>query len=455
MTSLQSQATPGLARLEPHALRGLVMGEVHARPFRLIEGPRLFLHLGFDVSSKASSDRDRKLIEALCHAQGATPPGPEARHHVIAFSGGTLKWERFAEFATYSWDTVFDGRASGYSLLPPGQPFGTHFNQPGPLVVAIRLDFVPDESRGLQTETAGFDATSLCVAEVVDGRAIAATDFRADGDGKVRILVLDRGLAPNQAGALLQRLLELETYRIFALMGLPEAYRVAPNIRRIETELTDITAEIRATEGLEANRRLLGRLSRLTADLEAEDAASSYRFGASRAYERIVTSRLQAINEKPVAGFPTWSSFLSRRMDPAMRTIETLQERQGNLSRKLARAAQLLRTRVDIDVEQQNRELLSSMNQRAKLQLRLQQTVEGLSIAAVSYYVIGLFGYLFKAGKEAHLYPFDPSILTGIAVPIVVFGIALIVRNIRKHHAETDAKIDPEGPSAPDTNPKS
>jgi uncharacterized membrane-anchored protein len=129
-------------------------------------------------------------------------------------------------------------------------------------------------------------------------------------------------------------------------------------------------------------------------------------------------------------------------MDPAMRTIETLQERQANLSRKLARAAQLLRTRVDIDVEQQNRELLSSMNQRAKLQLRLQQTVEGLSIAAVSYYVIGLFGYLFKAGKEAHLYPIDPSILTGIAVPIVVFGIALIVRNIRKHHAETDTKID-------------
>ena len=230
---------------------------------------------------------------------------------------------------------------------------------------------------------------------------------------------------------------------------------MAPNIRRIETELTDITAEIRATEGLEANRRLLGRLSRLTADLEAEDAASSYRFGASRAYERIVTSRLQAINERPVAGFPTWSSFLSRRMDPAMRTIETLQERQGNLSRKLARAAQLLRTRVDIDVEQQNRELLSSMNQRAKLQLRLQQTVEGLSIAAVSYYVIGLFGYLFKAGKEAHLYPIDPSILTGIAVPIVVLGIALIVRNIRKHHAETDAKIDPQNPSEPGSKPKS
>ena len=161
-------------------------------------------------------------------------------------------------------------------------------------------------------------------------------------------------------------------------------------------------------------------------------AASLFRFGASRAYNEIVQLRLQTLGERPVKGFPTWSSFLARRMAPAMRTCVTLEERQANLSTKLARTANLLRTRVDVELEQQNRNLLQSMNERTRLQLRLQATVEGLSVVAISYYVVGLFGYMAKAVSEAGV-PINPSYATAAFVPFAVGIIWWIVRKIRVH----------------------
>ncbi|MBL8574836.1 MAG: DUF3422 domain-containing protein [Hyphomicrobiaceae bacterium] len=420
-------------RFEAHPHRAAILGELHARPFLSTETPRVYLHYAF--SNVAGAAVANEAITALCAAAGLSGPNPQARHHVLNFGGGRLKWERHSEFTTYAWDGPLDLDARPFGPLPTGHPFGTSFTPPGPLLVAARLDLLP-AGEAYQTSLAGFDPSSLSVADAVDGRATVVTDFLANGDGRINILIIDRGLAPNQAGALAQRLLEVETYRSYALLALPEAQRVGPEVRRIEESLADITAAIRESDGLDSNRDLLGQLSQLTADLEAGAAASSYRFGASRAYWRIVLDRLGAIGESPVPGFPTWSSFLTRRMGPAIRTVEVTEERQANLSRKLSRAAQLLRTRVDIDLEQQNRDLLEKMNTRAQLQLRLQQTVEGLSVAAISYYVIGLLGYLFKAGKEAHLLPVDPSIATGISVPFVVAFMYWLVGAIRRKHME-------------------
>jgi uncharacterized membrane-anchored protein len=176
-------------------------------------------------------------------------------------------------------------------------------------------------------------------------------------------------------------------------------------------------------------------LSRCAVALAAAGAAASlFRFGASRAYNEIVQLRLQTIGEVKVGGLPTWSSFLARRMAPAMRTCITTEERQANLSQKLARTANLLRTRVDVEVEQQNRNLLKSMNERTRLQLRLQATVEGLSVAAISYYVVGLFGYLVKAAQEAGVLRIEPSYATAAFVPLAVLGLWLLVRRIRRKH---------------------
>jgi uncharacterized membrane-anchored protein len=102
------------------------------------------------------------------------------------------------------------------------------------------------------------------------------------------------------------------------------------------------------------------------------------------------------------------------------------------LSAKLARAADLLRTRVDVALQQQNQDLLKSMNTRTLLQLRLQQTVEGLSVAAISYYVVGLLSYLAKAAHDGGLHV-EPSLVTAAFVPPVVLGVWWMLRRMRRH----------------------
>jgi uncharacterized membrane-anchored protein len=271
------------------------------------------------------------------------------------------------------------------------------------------------------------------VAENSEGDALFATDFQLDPGGFVRVLVIDRGLGPQRAGALVQRIIELETYRTLALLGLPEAQRLQPAINRIEQRLAEVTEEMTRTEKLIDNHRLLDELTALAAELEAGAAASLFRFGASRAYNEIVHLRLDTIGERKVENYPTWSSFLARRMQPAMRTCITIEERQATLSEKLSRAANLLRTRVDVEVEQQNRNLLKSMNERTRLQLRLQTTVEGLSVAAISYYVVGLFGYLIKGVHDRGV-PVDIPLADALFVPVAVLTIWLVLRRIRRKH---------------------
>jgi uncharacterized membrane-anchored protein len=304
--------------------------------------------------------------------------------------------------------------------------------QPGPLLVALDLHLLANKTKKLSI-TSLFDRASLAVAENSDGCALFATDFQPDAAGFVRIIVLDRSLGAERAGAVVQRIVELETYRTLALLGLPEAQRLMPSINRVEKRLGEVTEEMRRTDKLVDNHRLLDELTELAAELEAGAAASLYRFGASRAYNEIVQLRLQTIGERKVKGLPTWSSFLARRMAPAMRTCVTTEERQANLSEKLARAANLLRTRVDVELERQNRNLLRSMNERTRLQLRLQATVEGLSVAAISYYVVGLFGYVVK-GLHDEGAPINISLATALFVPIAVTAIWWVVRRIRRVH---------------------
>lgn len=421
----------GGARLVPHDSRAAILGEVHARPFTPLTTPCRVLHFAFDTSA-GRGRADRKALADFCERRGLAPLKPDAKHHRVALGGATLRWEQHSEFTTYTWempasgDTPFHPTAS--SLAGPM----TSLPQPGPLIVALDLHMLSDTQHATAFEHF-FDRASLAAAENSDGDASFATDFQADPGGFVRILVLDRGLGETRAGALAQRLIETETYRTLALLGLPEAQRLAPSIGRIEARLAEVTDEMRSAAQLIDNHRLLDELTALAAELEAGAAASLFRFGASRAYSNIVQLRLQTIGERKIGNWPTWSSFLARRMAPAMNTCAATEHRQATLSEKLARAANLLRTRVDVELEQQNRDLLKSMNERTRLQLRLQTTVEGLSVAAVSYYVVGLFGYIAKGVHDEGI-PFNVTLATAIFVPVAMLAVWSVVRHIRRKH---------------------
>ena len=415
-----------------HPLRAVILAEMHARPFRPMRAPMRLLHFGF-MTNGAQRRADREALCALCAAHGAEPRAPGAKHHFVTIDGVRLRWEQHSEFTTYSFasedlpDRAFEPAEPPFASLIAG------IGQPGPLLVMADLHLVTREG-GAALESL-FDVNSVAASEAADRCALVATDFQARDNGAVRILVIDQGLTPIRAGALVRRLLEIETYRTLSLLGLPEAHRLAPHVREAEKKLAAIAGEMTGVDDLATDHRLLGELTALSAEIEAETNASSYRFGASRAYDQIVTQRLAAIGEAQYGGYSSLQSFLARRVGPAMHTCAILEQRQANLAEKLARAANLLRTRVDVEIERQNRDLLQSMNERTRLQLRLQQTVEGLSVAAISYYIVGLIAYVLKGLKDAGVGP-DPALGTALAVPLCVLFVAWAVRRIRRRHRD-------------------
>lgn len=421
------------AGLAPHPQRGPILAEVHARPFSPVETPRRILHFAFQTDGGQAS-ADREALARFCAERGVPAPFAGANHHSVRIGETSLRWEQHSEFTTYSWELpapVETPFAPPAALLPHGMQA---LPQPGPHLVSVDLHLLPQQATGRLD--ALFDASSLSASAVDGGAAVAATDFRAGPDGFVRILLLDRDLTPSRAGALVQRLLEIETYRIFALLGLPEANRIAPFVRRTEETLVRIASSMTTTAGLAADNALLDEMTALAAGLESEAAASNYRFGASRAYDGIVQQRLLAIGEQAHGGWPTIGAFLARRMAPAMRTCVMLQERQADLAARLARSANLLRTRVDVALEQQNRDLLAAMNARTQMQLRLQQTVEGLSVAAIGYYVVSLFGYVAKGAKDAGYLPIHVELATALFVPVALLLVWLAVRRIRRRNGD-------------------
>jgi uncharacterized membrane-anchored protein len=425
--------------LTPHPLRATVLHELHARPFFPITTPRRFLHYAF-MTSPAQAAADRTALTAVCHDIGVQGPAEGARHHRVDLGPAVLRWEQHGEFTTYTWDCIgdFDSeRHEPFGLVPQHlvELIGL-LPQPGPHMVSADMHLIP-EVDSPQLEDI-FDPASLAVSIVDRGGAMVATDFRASKDGFVRILVVDLGLTGPRAGALTQRMLEIETYRTLALMGLPEAQRLVPSVRRIEEELTRIAGAMTKSTGLEGDHLLLEDLTAMAGALEADSAGSAFRLGASRAYDQLVTQRLNTIGEEPHGGWPTVARFLARRMAPAIRSCQVLQDRQADLAVKLARAANLLRTRVDVAIEQQNRDLLRSMNERTRLQLRLQQTVEGLSIAAISYYVVALLQHVLEGIHDVHILPVEPGVATAALVPVVIFGVAMVVRRIRRRHSAGD-----------------
>ena len=424
-------ATPDSFSLVPHPSRDAVLGEVHARPFHAVDVPQRVLHFAF-MTGGVEPGADRAALTAFCVARGLPVPGETARHHRVSLPQGSLRWELHAEFTTYTWEVggageePFQPASGALAVIMKALP------QPGPLLAAVDLHI--RKGNGTAPSFDGlFDPASLAVSRVDGEGALIASDFRAAPAGFVRILVQDEGLGAARAGALVQRLLEVETYRTLALLGLPETQRMGPRVKTIEDALTRIATSMTQGQGLAADHRLLDELTSLAATMEGDSATSGYRFSASRAYDGIVQQRLAVIRERGVEGWPTFADFLARRMAPAMRTCAMLEERQANLSVKLSRAANLLRTRVDVEIEQQNRDLLSAMNERARMQLRLQQTVEGLSVAAISYYVVGLAAYVLKGGRDVGWLPIDTGLATAAAVPISILGVWLVVRRIRRH----------------------
>lgn len=406
--------------------RDALLAEAHARPSTPLAAPALAARI-VTMSGETGQATDREHMAALCRKVGAPEPGPEARWCVLEAGTWRVRWERHTEVSTWSFYRAA-GRGDITRFTETALDMVPHdwlSALPGEVLAAAHAAVVPAAARGSEPMT-----DDTIAASVADGAAQLFTDFRAGPDGFIRFLVVEAQPDPALAGRIVQQLFEIETYRLMALLAFPLAGEAAAALTRLEAEAESAAVQVQEEGGVEADRALLNRLASLAGEAQALSARTRYRFAAARAYYGIVLERIQQLREQRIEGRPTIFEFMERRLAPAMRTCAAVAEREQGVIAHLARTSQLLNTRVEVAAEVTNANLLRSMDERARLQLRLQETVEGLSVAAIAYYSIGLLGYLFKAIE--HQRPgFDATVATGIAVPVVIGLVWWVLRRIR------------------------
>ena len=420
--------------LEAHPLRYALANELHARPFPSLEAPCTAAYLAIKQPKDAAA-RDRQAdldhLIALLDRYGAPHPQPGATHYFGKIGRHTLKWEQHTEFVTY---TAFSEGLGSRAFDPHDFevfPEDWLAMAPGNRITSalIRVDNRPsaDEIETLVSDW--FVPESLACSHVLDNTATIAGDFRIDPAGHLRFAVFvadDTGA--RRVGRIVQRLCEIETYKSFSMLGLARVREMGKRLNEMDAELTDLVGNMTGNGALAEDtlKSLLG----ISAELENIMAQTSFRFGATGAYEAIVNQRIDVLREERFQGRQTFAEFMMRRFDPAMRTVKATERRLAAMSDRAIRAGDLLRTRVDVERSAQNQKLLESMDKRADLQLRLQKTVEGLSVVAISYYAVNLVINMAEPfGDAAGL---SKLVMTAIATPVVILLVWWMVQRVRK-----------------------
>ncbi len=420
-----------------HELRQSLNAEFHARPPVPLESPQLISYLALHHEGEPPGSAHQHLA-ALGALLGQEVPD-DCGHRLIDFGNLLLKWELHNEFSSY---TFFRPLAAGENVgetataldLVPADWLQT---LPGKLIAATHVELRSAAEVTPESVMTRLSATGQTVgATVADGAAWVFTDFLFE-NGFSRFLIIDVSLTRRQAGRTVQRLLEIETYRLMALLAFPVAKEVGRLLGASERRLADLMDRTSSARSPEDERSVLADLTTMAAEVEHSVARTTFRFGAARAYHSLVMQRIEELRERRLTGLPTFHEFMERRLLPAMHTCETMARRQEDLSGRVARNSQLLRTRVEVELERQNQELLAQMNRRAKLQLHLQETVEGLSVVAITYYASQLVQYMAK-GVKHYIEPLTPEILTAAAIPLIALFVAIGTRRMRKHLAAAD-----------------
>ena len=425
--------------IQEHALRRKLSDELHARSFHEFEGGGRFIRFIFMTEST-----DETIIEPInrflkkIDTPQITSKEKFKRVEMASFS---LRIERHNEFVTIGFivkgEKTRTGLAEGAFDPEVNEtlPFRLIEEIPAKLFHAIWLEIGGKPPKQL---------TPAKVQNIIKGRSGASSlisggeaqvhfSFDIDSNGFSRSVLFNTAIPASRLGRIVLRMVELETYRMLALLGLPTATQYINQLGQTEQKLSDLTHQLTAhiSSGDEEVQELLPELSQMAAKVEQIAADTSYRLSATKAYQDIFLARMEALRISRLDGHQGLKGFLDRRMMPAMQTCVAFGERLANLSERIARAGSLLRTQTETNIQRQNRDLLASMNRRAKAQLRLQQTIEGLSVAAVTYYGVGLVGHVAKA-LPLQKWGLDITLFKALAVPLVALLVWMFLRKVRK-----------------------
>ncbi|ARM82588.1 MULTISPECIES: DUF3422 domain-containing protein [Marinobacter] len=425
---------PPLTQLDLHPLRAELYNELHSRPFHVLPCPAQVTHIALITTPEQRADQFRHWQD-LHIMLGQPEPREDVSCYEATFGSLRIRREMHMEFASYTFINLGIGddhqpfQDTGISSLPKGWLE----KLTGTVVAAFHID-LQQASNGPETDLAQirhwFEGERLVGSSPWEGKARVWGTFRLHSDGFGRFMVLNRDMSDSQLGRLTQRLMEIETYRLMSLLSLPLAREMTPSLNDMDQQLAVITQSLADNQDID-EREVLADLTNIAARIEAFRAHATFRFSATRAYHQLVLTRLEELREDELSGHLTITEFMTRRLTPAVETCESVKERLEDLSRRVDRASDMVRTRVELAIQSQNQQLLSSMDRRSKIQLMMQHTVEGFSVVVISYYLLALLKLALESADDAG-FDVNTSLVLGIAIPVVLGLVFIGVRMI--HH---------------------
>lgn len=430
----RTRALKRMLTIQDHHLRHKLTSELHSRPFPALSVPAQVFFLALKRPVEAANRNkyeDRLLLIDLLDRYGAVHPIPNALHYFGKVGNYRLKWESHTGFVTY---TLFIDALSPIPFDPSA--FGFF---PSDWLKAcqdvrvtsalIHIDKMPEQHVLKSHVVDWFEHESLAVSRILDKDAVMASDFRIDKAGHTRFAVfVSPGVGVQRVGRIVQRLCEMETYKTMSMLGFVKTSYITSHLREIDTRLSSLIEHM-GSPTCDAETTLSALMS-IATELENHIAQTSYRFGATSAYERIVSDRIEALRETRFEGRQTFSEFMLRSFDPAMRTVKAVERQLNGIAKRALTAAELLRTRVEVERSAQNQKLLEAMARRTTIQLKLQGAVEGLSIVAISYYAANLAVDIMM--PLATVNEIEPRWLVAGLTPVVIIAVWLVIRKVRQ-----------------------
>ena len=427
-----------------HPQRIELNDEVHARPPEPLVAPSRLSYLAL-LCDAAQREAGWPAVCDLCRRYGVEPPAQSVSHFTADLGPFRLKWERHTEFIRFMF--IVEGTTGdpferpAIAVLPEDWVAAL----PGQVIVAAHAALIRAGAAGRSIRDS--DRPKLVRRQCADRRG----GLRRGRDGADGFPHPCRRVQPASAAGSRHHALAGRPRRAASAgdRHLPHhgAARAAGRPRR---GAAADRVGARAGEDhrcLDGHRRrtdepaLLNSLTRLEAEIENRQSQTRYRFSAADAYYELVQRRIDELREQRIQGLQTFREFTERRLAPAMNTCRSVAARQESLSQRVARATRLLATRVDLTRGAAEPGVAGiDEHRRARLQLRLQSTVEGLSVAAVTYYVVRA-GRAMRPRRWARPgVPVEPDLAMGISIPVVAvvawFGIHHIRRAVTRPRGE-------------------
>ncbi len=428
-----------IAGIQYHPLLESLYDEMHSRPYQVIPCPAHLTHfviLSDDAEKAQQFEHLQRLfaffdqevpVEDKSNLQFETPTFRVRREVHLEFSAFT--------FVNLAVTDLLPFEQTGLTPLPEGWLESL----PG-MVMAnfhLALQSIDKQDQGLLAKAKqSFEGKRLVGSNPQHGAARVWTSFQLHSDGFGRFLIGNDSMSDSQIGRLTQRIIEIETYRMLTLMALPLARDNGKDLEAMDSQLVTLTHQLACLDGF-SEQGILGQLTAMAAQVEAARARTAFRYSATFAYYELVLKRLDELREDEVSGHLTLSEFITRRLTPAVNTCRSVNERLESLSTRIDRVSDMMRTKVELSIQEQNQQLLTSMDRRSRIQLMMQHTVEGLSVAAISYYSIGLVKYIIEATGTGQL-PLSKPQLVGWSVPVIIGTVWFFTRRVHRRFKGMD-----------------